>query len=98
MSDKTADMLRATLISPNVWDSNGEPANVVDGLFAIARALAAVADALNRRAGEAMPGLDITEEANDSVDGRRSCGQPLDNDAREAGRDLCFACYCLEQG
>jgi hypothetical protein len=34
-----ADAIRATLISPNETDSNLEPANVVDGLFAIARAL-----------------------------------------------------------
>ena len=36
------------LISPNVKDVNGDPANVVDGLFAIARGLAAVAEAINR--------------------------------------------------
>jgi len=34
------------LTSPNEADSNGEPANVVDGLFAIARALDRVADAI----------------------------------------------------
>jgi hypothetical protein len=27
------------LVSPNELDSNGEPANVVDGLYAIARAI-----------------------------------------------------------
>jgi hypothetical protein len=37
-SDKVATALRATLISPNEFDTNGEAANVVDGLFAIARA------------------------------------------------------------
>ena len=36
------------LTSPNEVDSNGEPANVVDGLFAIARALNRVADAIRR--------------------------------------------------
>ena len=34
-----AGALRDTLISPNESDSNLEAANVVDGLFAIARAL-----------------------------------------------------------
>jgi hypothetical protein len=38
--------LRETLISPNECDSNLEPANVVDGLFALARALMAVAKAI----------------------------------------------------
>jgi hypothetical protein len=40
-----ADALRDALISPNECDSNLEPANVVDGLFAIA-ALVAVAEAI----------------------------------------------------
>jgi len=38
--------LRATLISPNECDSNLEAANVLDGLFAIARALHHVAKAI----------------------------------------------------
>jgi hypothetical protein len=40
------EALRETMISPNEYDSNLEPANVVDGLFAIARALTAVAKAI----------------------------------------------------
>lgn len=40
------DVLRDCLISPNEADSNLEPANVVDGLYAIARALRAVAKAI----------------------------------------------------
>jgi hypothetical protein len=40
--------LRGTLESPNESDANGEVANVVDGLFAIARALRAVAAAIER--------------------------------------------------
>jgi hypothetical protein len=39
-----AEALAETLISKNEFDSNGEPANVVDGLFAIARAIGALAD------------------------------------------------------
>jgi hypothetical protein len=48
MTDKTnvANALRQALIYPNECDSNLEPANVVDGLFAIARALMAVAKAM----------------------------------------------------
>ena len=41
--DATASALRETLISPNEQDQNLESANVVDGLFAIARALQQVA-------------------------------------------------------
>lgn len=41
-----ARMLRDTLSSLNETGSNGEAANVVDGLFAIARALEHVALAL----------------------------------------------------
>jgi len=37
----------AVLVSPNEADSNGEPANVVDGLFAIARAIDRLADAIS---------------------------------------------------
>jgi hypothetical protein len=45
-----ADALARTLISPNEADSNLEPANVVDGLFAIARALGRIATALEAQA------------------------------------------------
>lgn len=45
-SDLVAKALHNTLISPNENDRNGEEANVVDGLFAIARALNGVASEL----------------------------------------------------
>jgi hypothetical protein len=45
-NDSLASALRETLISPNEGDRNGESANVVDGLFAISRALDRVADKL----------------------------------------------------
>jgi hypothetical protein len=48
MTDTTAAALRATLISPNESDQNLEPANVVDGLFAIARAMNRVAESLRK--------------------------------------------------
>jgi hypothetical protein len=38
-NDRVADAIRDTLCSPNVSDSNFEPANVVDALESIARAL-----------------------------------------------------------
>jgi hypothetical protein len=41
-----AVVLGEVLASPNESDSNGEAANVVDGLFAIARALNRVAAAI----------------------------------------------------
>lgn len=39
-----ARALHETLISPNESDANLEPANVVDGLFAIARAIYRLAE------------------------------------------------------
>jgi len=47
--DAVAKAIRETLISPNESDRNFEAANVVDGLFAIARALMAVAKAIEGR-------------------------------------------------
>jgi hypothetical protein len=46
MSEDIAKALRDTLISPNEADSNLEPANVVDGLFKIARAILRLAEAI----------------------------------------------------
>ncbi len=46
--------LASTLISPNESDSNGESANVVDGLFAIARAIHHLAGAVE---GAGTPAL-----------------------------------------
>ncbi len=46
MSKAIADAIRACLISPNEHDSNLEPANIVDGLFAIARAVNRLAAAV----------------------------------------------------
>jgi len=46
MTIDLAKALQATLISPNEADRNLEPANVVDGLFAIARALQNIANEL----------------------------------------------------
>jgi hypothetical protein len=59
---KTAEALRACLISTNENDSNWEPANIVDGLFFIGRALLKLADAVERagkpRGGaEGRPGM-----------------------------------------
>ena len=46
MSKDVAAALRHALVSPNECDSNLEAANVVDGLFAIARALHRIAEAM----------------------------------------------------
>lgn len=40
------DNIALALVTPNETDSNGEAANVVDGLFAIARALNNIAAAI----------------------------------------------------
>jgi hypothetical protein len=47
-NEYTADAIRTTLISPNEQDSRLAPANVVDGLFAIARSMDRVAIAIER--------------------------------------------------
>jgi hypothetical protein len=47
--DRIADAIDRSLISPNIWGSNGEPANIVDALHELARAvrnLGGIADAL----------------------------------------------------
>lgn len=56
MTDKEAKEMLAyaaqrvadNLSSPNECDSNMEPANVVDGLFAIARAMTRIAKAIEK--------------------------------------------------
>ena len=45
-TDPPAVAIAAGLISPNETGSNGEPANVTDGLFAIARAIDRLAQAI----------------------------------------------------
>jgi hypothetical protein len=69
-TDRMAEAIRAALISPNESDSNGEAANVVDGLFAIARALDRVANAINDA------GLDKLVPALDGVAGAVAVLQP----------------------
>jgi hypothetical protein len=39
-------LIYEALVSPNELDRNGEPANPTDGLFAIARAITKLADAV----------------------------------------------------
>ena len=48
--DEIAQAIRSTLISPNEADRNSEAANVVDALFAIARAGHDIAAALREQA------------------------------------------------
>ena len=57
MTQKLADAIRDTLISPNETDVNLESANVVDGLFFIGRAIQQVARSLSDlgTAGAATP-------------------------------------------
>lgn len=54
LENELAKVLAGTLRSPNESDSNGEVANVVDGLFAIARAI----DGLTHAAGEMAQAID----------------------------------------
>jgi len=43
--------LKAALISPNEPDRDGEPSNIVDGLFAIARAIDGLTAAVQKATG-----------------------------------------------
>ena len=52
------EALRATFISPNESDRNGESANVVDGLFAIARSIENLTKAIEGKSEE--EGIKIT--------------------------------------
>ena len=54
-AEPIAEALRDTLISPNESDRNLEPANVTDGLFAIARAITFMAKELGKESA-AGPG------------------------------------------
>ncbi len=47
-----AEALHSAFISPNEGDRNCEPANLVDGLFVLARAVYALADALTTQRKE----------------------------------------------
>jgi hypothetical protein len=47
--EPVADAIRETLISPNELDKNLEPANIVDALYAIARAINRLADEVERK-------------------------------------------------
>lgn len=51
-----ADTLWNTLRSPNEVDSNLEAANVVDGLFAVARAISRLADVVEEKGRTSGPG------------------------------------------
>jgi hypothetical protein len=51
-SDHTKDLVEAlgyVFVSPNEADSNYEAANVVDGLYALSRAVYALADAIEKK-------------------------------------------------
>jgi hypothetical protein len=54
-TDPPAVAIAAGLITPNETDTNGEPANVVDGLFAIARAIDRLADTMQRASQAGAP-------------------------------------------
>jgi hypothetical protein len=47
-TDSITTAIGRVFISPNEADSNGEPANIVDGLFAIARSIDGLATAVRR--------------------------------------------------
>lgn len=51
-NDKLINALIRVFESPNECDSNGEPPNVVDGLYAIARAIRRLANAVELAAAK----------------------------------------------
>jgi hypothetical protein len=50
--NRLTEALKNVFISPNEADSNYEPANVVDGLYAIARAIHRLSDVIEEKGGE----------------------------------------------
>lgn len=55
-NDQAAEAIRDSLISPNECDQNMENANVVDGLFAIARSIERLAKAVESIGYNGIPG------------------------------------------
>lgn len=60
VTDEVARALRAVFVSPSEADRNFEPANIVDGLFAIARSIDGLSEAL---IGRGAPGHDSIARA-----------------------------------
>lgn len=86
--DAVGDAIRETLISPNVVDSNGEAANVVDVLQRIANGTGKIASAITP---VAAPGSDNHGGSIESLtEAVMSAGRSLDGIA-EAIRDLASA-------
>lgn len=56
--ENIASAIRETLVSPNESDRNFETANVVDGLFVIARALDNIARAIRDAAASQVKNVD----------------------------------------
>lgn len=50
--NEVAEVVRDVMTSPNELDRNGEVANVTDGLFAIARAINRLAEAVEQAASD----------------------------------------------
>jgi len=67
-NDEISKALDRNLTSPNVWDSNGEPANVVDVLQNVANGLLAIAEAVMHLAGSEaeQAGEDVPDEYRDT--------------------------------
>ena len=66
IEETTAEAIGGAFISPNESDRNLEPANVVDGLFAIAREIGKVSRSLGMIAAE----MAATRDPNDDRDPR----------------------------
>ena len=67
-ADRLGKQLERVFSSPNEEDRNGEQANVVDGLFAIARGLHDLADAVRDRGNSGMALTELTEQVKRGAD------------------------------
>ena len=84
--------IRSTLVSPNESDSNGESANVVDGLFAIARAIENLATAVTRVSHGDVHGPAGLEMLSMAINGEGTPGaNPVTAAIREGFGDLAEA-------
>lgn len=66
----------SAFISPNECDSNGEPANVVDGLFAIARSIEGLTAAVTKVAHGGIDGPTGLEALAMTINGGRNDDWP----------------------
>jgi hypothetical protein len=96
-SKDLATALAEVFVSPNESDANYEPANVVDGLFAIARAIHRLADTTGQGSCE-HPHVGGALEAWASGTASFGCGCGADLHQTADGTPWCSSCGWYEDG